>query len=304
MIPSRPSAMKHVPLLITAAAVTATLLPVSSQESAPVVPAPPPPSPPAAAATVPAFGQPMVYILCGSPGDEAHHTAFGKRLASLRRWFTQRADIPAADVRVYYGPESAGYSGTASRENVQKICANTVAQTKAGRPVWFILTGHANDAPGDARFNVPGGDLSGRELAGWLTGAAAGDGAAPLNVILATACSGRAVKHLAGPGRSIIAASNATEGADETLFADSLVELLERGDADANKDGALSMTELFLGARAAVLAAYKNRGNILTEHAGLDGDGDGRATQRPAENDATAAAGPGHSLKLKSVSGS
>ncbi len=290
--------MKQIPLFITAAAVTATMLPVSSQESTPAVPV----SPPSAAA--PAFGGPLVYILCGSPGDEAHHAAFGKRLAGLRKWFTQRAGLPAADVRVYYGPESAGYSGTASRENMQKVCTEAVAQTKAGRPVWFILTGHANDAPGDARFNVPGADLSGKELAGWLTGAAAGDGAAPLNLILATACSGRAVKHLAGPGRSIIAASNATEGADETLFADGLVELLERGDADADKDGALSMTELFLGARAAVLTTYKSRGNILTEHAGLDGDGDGRATQRPAENDATAASGPGHSLKLKSASGS
>lgn len=274
---------------------------LSGQEPAPV-PAPAPAGEPAPAP--PAFGAPSVFIVCGSPGDEPHHATFEKRLTSLRKWFTQRAGLPAADVRVFYGPESAGYSGTASRENIRKVCTAAVEQTKAGRPVWLILTGHANDAPGDARFNVPGGDMSGKELAGWLTGAAEGKGAARLNVILATACSGRVVKHLAGPGRCVIAASNATEGADESIFADGLVQMLDGGEGDTNKDGALSMTEIFMGARAAVLNTYKSRGFVLTEHAGLDGDGDGRATQRPSENDATAASRPGHSLKLKSTPGS
>jgi hypothetical protein len=260
-----------------------------TEESRPPAPAP--------AAT---FGAPAVFILCGSPGDEDHHANFEKRLTRLRKWFTQRAALPSADVKVYYGPESAGYAGTAGRENIQKVCAAAVELTKAGRPVWFLLTGHANDAPGDVRFNLPGGDLSGKELAGWLSGAAAGDGAAPLNIILATACSGRAIKHLAGPGRSIIAAANATEGADESVFADGLVQILEDGTGDADKDGSLSMTEIFTGSRAAVLQLYQSKGYLLTEHACLDGDGDGRATQRPSEADATAAAGPGHSLKLTS----
>lgn len=276
---------------------------VSAQDPPAVAPSPPPAAPesPPAAAPTPVFGGPCVFIVCGAPGDKEHHAAFEKRLAGLRKWFTQRAGLPAADVQVYYGPESAGYAGTGSRENVQKVCAAVVEKTKAGRPVWLILTGHANDAPGDFRFNVPGGDLSGKDLAGWLTGAA-GEGAAPLNIVLASACSGRAVKHLAGPGRAIMSATNATEGADETVFGDSLVEALDSPQADADKDGSLSFTEVFLATRAAVLNKYKSGGYILTEHAGLDGDGDGRATQRPAENDAAGATGPGHSLKLKSGS--
>jgi hypothetical protein len=106
--------------------------------------------------------------------------------------------------------------------------------------------------------------------------------------------------HRAGPGRAIIAATTATEAADETVFGDCLLEALDSPNADADNDQSLSLTEIFLATRAAVLSRYKAGGYILTEHAGLDGDGDGRATQRPAENDATAAAEPGHSLKLKS----
>ncbi|HEX2747436.1 MAG TPA: hypothetical protein VHM91_05495 [Verrucomicrobiales bacterium] len=281
----------------------ALLMVASAQEPVPG-PAPATPAPPATAPVPsPSFGAPSVFILCGSPGDEAHHTLFEKRLTSLRKSLT-RAGLPLADIHIYYGPESAGYRGTAGRGNVQKVCAAIVEQTNAGRPAWLMVMGHANDAPGDVRFNVPGGDVSGKELAGWLKEAAKGDKAAPLNIILTTACSGRAVKHLAGPGRSIIAATDAQEGADESMFADGLVQAFESGTADTNKDGELSMTEIFLAARAAVLSTYKSQGYILTEHAGLDGDGDGRATQRPAENDATAGAKPGHALKIKSGSSS
>lgn len=244
------------------------------------------------------FKTPFVSIICGAPGDEEHHEVFEKRLAELKRWFVQRVGVPATDVSVYYGPESAGYAGTGTRANIERVCADAVAQSKAGRPVWLILTGHANEAPGDVRFNLPGGDLSGKELAGWLAGAGAGEGDGPLTIILATACSGRAVKHLAGPNRAVVAATTAAEAADETVFGDCLVEALASPQSDANKDGTLTLTEIFLATRAAVLGRYKSGGFILTEHAGLDGDGDGRATQRPADNDASGASAPEHSLKL------
>ena len=136
--------------------------------SPPAVPAPAPPeAAPVPAAPAPVYGPPSIYILCGSPGDEAHHTLFEKRLKSLRQTF-QRMGLPGADIHVFYGPESAGYNGTASRENFQAVCKAIGELSKAGRPVWLIVMGHANDAPGDVRFNVPGGDLSGKELASWL----------------------------------------------------------------------------------------------------------------------------------------
>jgi len=242
---------------------------------------------------------PTVYVICGAPGDEAHHEAFEKVLAGLRQWFGQSAGLAPSEVRVYYGPESEGYAGTATRANVESVCREAVQLTQSGQPVWMVVTGHANDAPGDVRFNLPGGDLSGKDLARLLEGAAAGDDAAPLTMILTTACSGRAVKHLAGPKRAIVAATTTTEPADETLFGECLLTALQNPRSDANKDQSLSLTEIFLATRAEVLSRYKDRGFIVTEHAGLDGDGDGRATQRPAENDATAAATPHHAIPLK-----
>ena len=252
----------------------------------------PPPKPPDCKS-------PTVYVICGAPGDEEHHEAFEKRLAGLRQWFQQSAGLAPGEVRVYYGPESAGYAGTATRAGVEGVCREAVQLTQAGQPVWIVVTGHANDAPGDVRFNLPGADLSGRDLAKWLEGAATGDAAAPLTIVLTTACSGRAVKHLAGPKRAVIAATSAAEPADETVFAECLLGALQDPRSDANKDQTLSLTEIFLATRAEVLARYKSRGFILTEHAGLDGDGDGRATQRPSENDATAAASPLHAIPLK-----
>lgn len=235
-------------------------------------------------------------IICGAPGDEAHHVLFEQRLGLLRKIITSRFGVRTGDLRIYYGPESAGYAGSATLEHVRQACDAIKEGRQAGRNVWLLVMGHANDAPGDVRFNLPGDDLSGKELGGWLKMDQEAPGA--LNVILTTACSGRAVAHLSGAGRSVLAATNPTEGYDETVFPEALVQSLESAASDADKDGALSMTEIFLAAKGRVDAVYRARGCIQTEHAVLDGDGDGRATQRPSEKDAAAATGAGHSLKI------
>ncbi len=283
---------------------------------------------------------PLVTVVCGAPGDEAHHARFEQRLGALRKVLTSRYGIPADGIRIYYGPESAGYAGPATRDRVKQACDKARAAIQGGRTVWFIVMGHANDAPGDVRFNLPGDDLPGKELTAWLKpdsspapaaapapAGAPGSAAAPgsveasapavspaagtsvpsegpapggtLNLILTTACGGRAVVHAAGPRRAVMAATDAVEGYDETVFPDALIQSLESPSTDADRDGRVSLTELFQAAKGRVDAVYRERGCIQTEHAVLDGDGDGRATRRPAEKDAAAASGPAHSLKIK-----
>jgi hypothetical protein len=77
---------------------------------------------------------------------------------------------------------------------------------------------------------------------------------------------------------------------NETEFPAALAEALGKPSTDANQDGKLDAKEIFQATREHVLERYNAEKLIVREAALLDGDGDGRGTQRPAEIDATGAA--------------
>ena len=105
------------------------------------------------------------------------------------------------------------------------------------------------------------------------------------------------VRRVSGPGRFVVTASSAGDGESETEFPRALAECLAAESSDANRDGVLSLTEIFLATNAAVLAIYEKDKRIVKEHAQLDGNGDGKATQRPAKEDAEPADRIGFSLR-------
>ena len=88
----------------------------------------------------------------------------------------------------------------------------------------------------------------------------------------------------------IIAASTAADPENETEFPEALAAALEAPATDTNHDGTVSVAELFLACHAGVQQIYQKQGYLIKEHAQLDGNGDGRATQRPAPLDAEPAA--------------
>lgn len=228
---------------------------------------------------------PRVWIFNGTPGDDEHHAFYEKNLGALRKAFTERFAVPAAQITALYGPQSAGYEGPCTREamlaELGKIAAHT--RTPAAAPVWIILQGHANSVTGGAMFNLPGPDLSMREIGDALKETNA---AVPLVVLGTTTCSADLVKRLSGPGRLVITATTAGEKENETEFPTALAEALAADASDANSDRILTVTELFQATSAAVLRIYQKGNFVVKEHAQLDGNGDGKATERPAPEDA------------------
>ena len=228
---------------------------------------------------------PRVWIFNGTPGDDEHHEFYEANLQSLRTSLTKRFAVPAANITVLYGPKNAGYDGPCTREallaELEKVVAH--AKTAGAGPVWIILEGHANPVPGGAMFNLPGPDVSMREIGDALKGCPP---QVPLVVLGTTTVSTDMMKRLSGPGRYVITASSAGDKESETEFPRALAQALAADASDANHDGVLSITELFLATNEAVLAIYKQGDYIVTEHAQLDGNGDGKGTQRPAQEDA------------------
>jgi hypothetical protein len=228
---------------------------------------------------------PRVWIFNGTPGDAEHHDFYEENLASLRNSLTQRFAVPAGNITVLYGPKSAGYDGPCTREALLAELAKIVAHTKTAgaAPVWIILEGHANAVSGGAMFNLPGPDVSMREIGDALKECAP---QTPLIVLGTTTMSADLVKRVSAPGRHVITATASSDKENETEYPRALAKALAAEGSDANRDGVLSLTELFLATNEAVLAIYKQGDYIVKEHAQLDGNGDGKATQRPAQEDA------------------
>src|SRR5690606_22674944 len=69
---------------------------------------------------------------------------------------------------------------------------------------------------------------------------------------------------------------------NETRFGGHFVRAFAGEGADADRDGRVSMLEAFDFARREVEREYREAGNLLTEHALLDDDGDGKGSREPA----------------------
>jgi hypothetical protein len=229
-----------------------------------------------------------VWIFTGLPGDEEHHADFEKTLGTLKSGFTTRLGVLPEHLTIFYGPKSAGYAGETTRDAVLDALNQISAISKASPDTaqWVLFIGHANGIRGGAQINLPGPDLNSMDLAVALADC---NPAAPLTLLFTHTASAPFLRPLAMAGRVIITATAPGGMENETEFPAALAEVLHDPKADANNDGKLDATEIFRAARERVLGRYQKENLIVREAALLDGDGDGRGTQRPAEMDAEAA---------------
>lgn len=226
---------------------------------------------------------PRVWIFNGTPGNDEHHAFYEGNLTRLRKALTQRLGVPAKNLTVLYGPQSAGYDGVCTRANVLAEIGKAVAVASADQPVWLIFEGHSNPTAAGANFNLAGPDVTSRELREALAPVKPD---AQLAVIFTTSSSGRFLHWISGPGRCAITATLDSEEDNETEFPHVLASVLEDPASDVNRDGRVSLLEIFNGCNAGVKAVYERGGYMQRERAMLDGNGDRRATQRPAREDA------------------
>jgi len=95
--------------------------------------------------------------------------------------------------------------------------------------------------------------------------------------------SGGFVPALAGRDRVVITATKTDGERNQTRFGEFFVRALTGEDADLDKDSRVSLLEAFLWARRRVVESYEKQGQILTEHAVLDDDGNGKGSDTPGQ---------------------
>lgn len=234
-----------------------------------------------------AAAAPEVWILQGHPGDYDHEVIFGLRTGLLTYALKERYGIPEESLHLAANDEL-------TRERLATEVMDMDRASREADAVWVFIFGHANPTGKGANFNLHGPDVNNRELGQMLRHVR---GPAPLIVVFTTACSGRFLPALAGPGRVVITATLPSGETNETRFPQALVDTMRDPDTDADSDGRVSVLELFRAARAEVEAFYRWEELMQTEHALLDADGDGRGTQEPSGAEADAASRYGLELK-------
>jgi hypothetical protein len=222
--------------------------------------------------------QSHLVIVVGLGGEPKYTEAYHQLATSMVGAAEKKMGLSADNI-AYLGEKAADpglavYRGRSTRENVLKALGDVVARAHAGDVVMILLIGHGSFQGGEARFNLPGPDMSAADFEPPLARLSA----QRIVLVNTASASGEFTKVLAGKDRTIVTATKSGMEGNDTEFARYFVEAFTEDKADADKDGRVSVQEAFDYAHREVERFYDQGRRLLTEHAVLaDGGGAARA---------------------------
>jgi hypothetical protein len=226
-----------------------------------------------------ASGAAHLLIIAGAGGEPRYTQAFTQAAMTMAE-AARRSGVPDSQiVCLIEAPSRAtGACGTRStRENVTRTIAMVVARVRPDDRVLMLLIGHGSGEGPESRINLPGPDLTAADFARLLRRFRT----QRLALIDATSASGDFIPVLSAPNRVIITATSSSFERNVTMFGRYFVAAYAEDGADVDKDGRVSLLEAFDYARREVARAYERENRLLTEHALLDDDGDGKGSPAP-----------------------
>lgn len=238
----------------------------------------------------PLAAQTHVLVICGIGGEPRYQQAFLETGLAVVAAAEGKLRIPRERVSLLAedSTRDARIDGRSTGEAVTARLGELARVAEPDATVLVVLIGHGSATRDGARINLPGPDLTAEQFATLL----APFGTRRVIVVNAASASGDWVRALAGPGRVIITATRSGVEREETQFGRYFATALGSEEADADKDGRLSVLEAFEFARREVVRGYERDQRLLTEHALLEADGDGVGSREPVltEGDGAAAA--------------
>jgi hypothetical protein len=175
-----------------------------------------------------------------------------------------------------------------TREQIRARMAEVAKQAKASDALVLMLIGHGTFDGTEYKFNIPGSDITGAELASLLD-------AVPSTrqlVVNMTSSSGGSIAFLRKPTRVVITATKSGTEKNATVFARYWAEALRDPAADSDKNESVSALEAFHFAQRKTADAYESQKRLATEHAVLEdtGKGEGEHTPSPENGEGKLAA--------------
>jgi hypothetical protein len=156
-----------------------------------------------------------------------------------------------------------------TRQHIEDTLGQVTQLAKPDDDFVLILIGHGTFDGVEYKFNLPGPDVSGAELAIWCDRIPA----KRQLIVNTTSASGGSIAALDRPGRAVIAATKSGTEKNATVFVRYWIEALRDPESDVNKNDAISAIEAFDYASAKTTAFYDSQKRLATEHAVFEDTG-------------------------------
>jgi hypothetical protein len=228
--------------------------------------------------------QRWAIILSGASGGPKYAESMKSWRTALTSALVDRYGFAKDKVRVFVDETvKPGEQGTAV--NVRAAIAEVKKQLTRDDVLIIVLLGHGTYDGDAAKFNLVGPDLTASDWSTLLTGIAA-----KLVIVNTTEASFPFLEKLSGSNRVVITATDSAAQKYATVFPEYFAKALGEASTDLDKNGRTSIFEVFAAASLSVKQHYEQRGQLTTERALIDdnGDGVGRESEAPGPDGALA----------------
>ncbi len=199
-------------------------------------------------------------VVCeGLGGETAYTEQFDAQVAAVKHAAATLGDTQQAQVL-------AGRACT--REAFSALMKQLARSLVADDRLALYLIGHGSFDGEEYRFNLPGPDVTGRDLQSWL-------GALPARdqlIVVSGSSSGALQELLKAPARVVVTATRSGGERNATRFGADFAAALTDAAADGDKNGSISAQEAFDFAQRRVKDYYEREVRIASEHAVLSGE--------------------------------
>jgi hypothetical protein len=213
-------------------------------------------------------------VVSGATGGDPYTAQHAKWRAALAAALREHLAVEASRIAILGdvgegGRSPAGRAATAA--DLRRAMAG-YSKLALDDVLLVVLIGHgtADADAGEAKFNLVGPDLSSAEWRDLLR---------PIRgrvvFVNTSSASFPFLERLSGPRRVVITATDSVAQKFVTVFPEYFIQALVDPAADIDKNDRISIWEAFSAASLAVQQHYQQRGQLTTERALLDDNGDG-----------------------------
>jgi len=211
-------------------------------------------------AAAPAFAETHYLIVSGLGGEPGYAESFAQQALSLAQ-SAQRSLNGDERVTLLRGEEATRDAVTAALEELGATAAE-------GDTIAVFLIGHGSFDGEQYKFNLPGPDLDGETLSELFAALPARQQI----IVNTTSASGAVLEAWAADGRTLITATKSGGERNATRFSEQWALALSSEEADADRNGAITVQEAYDFTTRKVADSFEGAGLLATEHSELAGD--------------------------------
>jgi hypothetical protein len=188
----------------------------------------------------------------GLGGQEDYESRFKANVEELDK-LTKGA--PASKVFSLIGAQS-------TKAQIKETFAQIAKEAKAEDTLVVTLIGHGTFDGVEYKFNLPGPDVTAKELSMWILPVPA----KKQLIVNTTSASGGSLADLRQDGRTVITATKSGTEKLSTVFPRYWLEALRDPQADADKNDVISALEAYRYAESKTTKYYETNKRLATEH--------------------------------------